>query len=93
MMIDTRQRLGSDHNLDVNINNELVCNLTEYDYMGLKLMNTLSRRKHTEKLCSQLVQKIGMLRRIKTKGTSWVTLPGYCIAICRLYYGMGLCLG
>ncbi len=30
-MIDTRQRLGSDLNLDVNINNELVCNLIKYD--------------------------------------------------------------
>ncbi len=35
MMIGTRQRLGSDPNLDVKINNELVCNLTEYDYLGL----------------------------------------------------------
>ncbi len=39
-MIGTRQRLGSDHDLDVK-NNELVCNLNEYDYFGVKLTNTL----------------------------------------------------
>ncbi len=41
MMIGTRQILGkSDLNLDVKINNELVGNLTEYYYLGLKITNT-----------------------------------------------------
>ncbi len=59
MMIGIRQRLGSDLNLDVKINNELVilCNLTEYDYLGLKI-NILSWSKHTENLCSKLAQKV-----------------------------------
>ncbi len=35
MMVGTLKRLlGSDHNLDVKINDELVCNLTEYEYLG-----------------------------------------------------------
>ncbi len=42
MMIGTRQRLESDFNLDVKINNEVVCSLTEYDHLGLKITNTLS---------------------------------------------------
>ncbi len=36
-MIGTRQRLGSDLNLDVKINNELVCNLTAYNYLAPKI--------------------------------------------------------
>ncbi len=57
-MIGTRQRLGrSDLNLDVKINNELVCNVTEYDYLGLKITNTLSWSKHIETLCSKLAPK------------------------------------
>ena len=50
-MIGTRQRLGCDLNLDVKINNELVCNVTEYDYLCLKITNTLSWGKHIENLC------------------------------------------
>ncbi len=67
MMIGSRQRLGSDLNLGVKINNELVCNLTEYFYLGLKITNTLSWSKHIENLYSKLAQKISMLRRIKQK--------------------------
>ncbi len=37
------------------INNELICNLTEYDYLGLKITNTLSWGKHIETLCSMLI--------------------------------------
>ena len=66
-MIGTRQKSGSDLNLDVKINNELVCNLTVYDCLGLKITNTFSWSKHIENLCSKLAQKISMLRRIKQK--------------------------
>ncbi len=33
-----------------------MCNLTEYDYLGLKLTNTLSWRKHMEKPCSKFYE-------------------------------------
>ncbi len=67
IVIGTRQRLRSDLNIDVKINNELVCILTKYDYLDLKITNTLSWGKHIENLCSKLAQKTSILRRMKQK--------------------------
>ena len=65
MMIVTHQRLGSDLKLDVKIN-ELVCNLTEYDYLGLNITNT-HYHVVNKKIIMFKVSTKDMLRRIKQK--------------------------
>ncbi len=49
------------------LDNQLLNDLSESPYLGLYLSNDLSWAKHIDKLCSKLSQKVTILGRIKSK--------------------------
>ena len=51
--------------LDVLINQTLVSQVTNTDYLGINIQNTLSWDAQIHKVCKQLSRKVGMLSRIR----------------------------
>ncbi len=67
MLISPSQRLRLTPDLDVTMYGSLLPKLTQYDYLGLTLRNTLLWDAFVCKLCSKLRQKVGLLSRLKAK--------------------------
>ncbi len=67
MLVGTRQSLLHSDELRVELDNELMKDLSESPYLGLYLIIDLTWAKHISKLFTKLSQTVAILGRIKSK--------------------------
>ncbi len=67
MIIGTSWRLGCVPDIDSNIDLRLcITQSIKYDYLGVTVKSTLSWGLHIHKVCSKLIQKVGLLGRLRS---------------------------
>ena len=79
--------------LNLTINGEPIERVTSFDFLGVVFSETLSWKRHTEKIRNKISKVIGMMSRIKRYVDSSILLKIYnSLILSHLHYGI-LCWG
>ena len=93
MLIGSRQALKKANKIEIYLDNEKLDEVSTFDYLGLRISNTLSWEYHVNRLCQRMYPKFGLLNRpphvstficftpnLQTNGTSYSGLWFNCLA-------------
>ena len=66
MVIGSRQALKKANNIGIYLDNEVLDEVTTFDYLGVRISDILSWEHHVNKICQRMYPKFGLLNRISS---------------------------
>ncbi len=66
MVIGSRHALKRANDIEIYLDNEILDVVTTFDYLGVRLTNTLSWEQHVSRISQRLYPKLGLLNRISS---------------------------